>query len=143
MKKVEKKRIVQAPSSGSSDLPGQVLSVELSEDEVRMALHELEDIGLAAPVRGTESRVAKYAHHIGEVFHHFLPVHNTPAAFGPCIEFLKQGDRLVFQKAEFILVHSKGCLSIEIRMPLHNTKRQCKRFLFNELFIQPFVDLGA
>jgi hypothetical protein len=33
MKEVEKKRIVQAPSSGSSDLPGQVLSVELSEDE--------------------------------------------------------------------------------------------------------------
>jgi uncharacterized protein YceH (UPF0502 family) len=42
--------------------------MELSEDEVRMALHELEDIGLAAPVRGTESRVAKYAHHVGEVF---------------------------------------------------------------------------
>jgi uncharacterized protein YceH (UPF0502 family) len=42
--------------------------MELSEDEVRMALHELEDIGMAAPVRGTESRVAKYAHHIGEVF---------------------------------------------------------------------------
>jgi uncharacterized protein len=41
--------------------------MELSEDEVRMALHELEDAGLAAPVRGTESRVAKYAHHIGEV----------------------------------------------------------------------------
>lgn len=33
MKKAEKKRIVQAPSSGSSDLPGQVLSVELGEDE--------------------------------------------------------------------------------------------------------------
>lgn len=42
--------------------------MELSEDEVRMALHELEDASLAAPVRGTESRVAKYAHHIGEVF---------------------------------------------------------------------------
>ena len=42
--------------------------MELSEDEVRMALHELEDAGLAAPVRGTESRVAKFAHHIGEVF---------------------------------------------------------------------------
>jgi uncharacterized protein YceH (UPF0502 family) len=42
--------------------------MELSEDEVRMALHELEDRGLAAPVRGTESRVAKYAHHIGEIF---------------------------------------------------------------------------
>jgi hypothetical protein len=42
--------------------------MNLSEDEVRQALHELEDVGLAAPVRGTESRVAKYAHHIGEVF---------------------------------------------------------------------------
>jgi uncharacterized protein YceH (UPF0502 family) len=42
--------------------------MDLGEDEVRMALHELEDIGLAAPVRGTESRVAKYAHHVGEVF---------------------------------------------------------------------------
>ncbi len=42
--------------------------MSLSEDEVRQALHELEDVGLAAPVRGTESRVAKYAHHIGEVF---------------------------------------------------------------------------
>ena len=42
--------------------------MELSEDEVRMALHELEDAGLSAPVRGTESRVAKFAHHIGEVF---------------------------------------------------------------------------
>jgi hypothetical protein len=42
--------------------------MDLSEDEVRMALHELEDAGLAAPVRGTESRVAKYAHHVGEVF---------------------------------------------------------------------------
>jgi uncharacterized protein YceH (UPF0502 family) len=42
--------------------------MDLTEDEVRMALHELEDAGLAAPVRGTESRVAKYAHHIGEVF---------------------------------------------------------------------------
>ena len=33
MKKADKKRIVQAPSSGGSDLPGQVLSVELGEDE--------------------------------------------------------------------------------------------------------------
>lgn len=33
MKKAEKKRIVQAPSSGSADLPGQVLSVELGEGE--------------------------------------------------------------------------------------------------------------
>jgi uncharacterized protein len=42
--------------------------MELTEDEVRMALHQLEDVGLAAPVRGTESRVAKFAHHVGEVF---------------------------------------------------------------------------
>ena len=33
MKTTEKKRIVQAPSSGGSDLPGQVLTVELGEDE--------------------------------------------------------------------------------------------------------------
>jgi hypothetical protein len=33
MKKAEKKHIVQAPSSGNSDLPGQVLTVELGEDE--------------------------------------------------------------------------------------------------------------
>jgi hypothetical protein len=33
MKTADKKRIVQAPSSGGSDLPGQVLSVELGEDE--------------------------------------------------------------------------------------------------------------
>jgi hypothetical protein len=33
-----------------------------------MALHQLEDVGLAAPVRGNEARVAKFAHHVGEVF---------------------------------------------------------------------------
>ena len=33
MKTNEKKRIVHAPSSGALDLPGQVLSVELGEDE--------------------------------------------------------------------------------------------------------------
>lgn len=42
--------------------------MDLGEDDVRMALHQLEDAGLAAAVRGTESRVAKFAHHIGEVF---------------------------------------------------------------------------
>lgn len=42
--------------------------MDLSEDDVRSALRELEDAGLASPARGTESRVAKYAHHIGEVF---------------------------------------------------------------------------
>jgi uncharacterized protein YceH (UPF0502 family) len=40
----------------------------LDEDEVRQALHTLQDQGLAAPVRGTESRVAKYEHHMQEVF---------------------------------------------------------------------------
>jgi uncharacterized protein len=40
----------------------------LDEDEVRQALHELEDQGLAAAARGTESRVAKYEHRMGEVF---------------------------------------------------------------------------
>src|SRR5262249_26317280 len=33
MKATEKKRVVQAPFSGSADLPGQVLSVELGEGE--------------------------------------------------------------------------------------------------------------
>ncbi len=42
--------------------------MDLTEDDVRLALHQLEDLGLAAPVRGTDSRVAKYAHQIGEVF---------------------------------------------------------------------------
>ncbi|MGC2401378.1 MAG: YceH family protein [Acidobacteriaceae bacterium] len=40
----------------------------LDEDEIRQALHELEDHGLAAAARGTESRVAKYEHRIQEVF---------------------------------------------------------------------------
>ncbi|HEU0184208.1 MAG TPA: hypothetical protein VFS27_02775 [Blastocatellia bacterium] len=33
MKEAEKKRVVQAPSAGGSDSPGQILSVELGEDE--------------------------------------------------------------------------------------------------------------
>jgi uncharacterized protein len=40
----------------------------LDEDQIRQALHTLQDQGLAAPVRGTESRVAKYEHHMQEVF---------------------------------------------------------------------------
>jgi uncharacterized protein len=40
----------------------------LDEGEIRQALHELEDKGLAAAARGSESRVAKYEHTIGEVF---------------------------------------------------------------------------
>jgi hypothetical protein len=42
--------------------------MDLSEDEVRTALHELEEAGLVSPARGNEGRVTKYAHHIGEVF---------------------------------------------------------------------------
>jgi uncharacterized protein len=40
----------------------------LDEDQIRQALHALEDEGLAGAVRGSESRVAKYEHHIQEVF---------------------------------------------------------------------------
>jgi uncharacterized protein len=40
----------------------------LDEDQIRQALHTLQDQGLAAPGRGTESRVAKYEHHMQEVF---------------------------------------------------------------------------
>ena len=40
----------------------------LDEDEIRQALHILEDDGLAGAARGTESRVAKYEHHMQEVF---------------------------------------------------------------------------
>jgi len=39
----------------------------LEEDEVRQALHGLEDDRLAGPVRG-DGRVPKYEHHLGEVF---------------------------------------------------------------------------
>jgi len=42
--------------------------MDLTEDEVRMALHQLEDVGLAGPDRSSEGRVAKFAHHVGEVF---------------------------------------------------------------------------
>lgn len=40
----------------------------LDEDTVRTALHRLEDKRLAGPVRGTESRVTKYEHTLGEIF---------------------------------------------------------------------------
>jgi len=42
--------------------------MQLDEDEVRTALRGLEDDGLAGPVRGTDSRVTKYEHHLQEVF---------------------------------------------------------------------------
>lgn len=40
----------------------------LSEDEVRRGLRSLQDLELAAPVSGTESRVSKYEHRLQEVF---------------------------------------------------------------------------
>ena len=42
--------------------------MSLDEDEVRQGLHALEDYGLAGVRRGSDSRVAKYEHHLQEVF---------------------------------------------------------------------------
>ena len=42
--------------------------MNLDEDQIRHALHQLEDDGLAGPARGTDSRVAKYEHRMQEVF---------------------------------------------------------------------------
>lgn len=42
--------------------------MDLDEDSIRQALHRLEDQRLAGPVRGTESRVTKYEHWLGEAF---------------------------------------------------------------------------
>lgn len=42
--------------------------MQLDEDEVRQALHRLEDHQLAGPRRGSDSRVAKYEHHLQEAF---------------------------------------------------------------------------
>ena len=42
--------------------------MNLDEDQIRQALHALEDHGLAGVARGTESRVAKYEHRVQEVF---------------------------------------------------------------------------
>lgn len=42
--------------------------MQLDEDEVRQALHGLEDDKLAGPNRGLDSRVTKYEHHLQEVF---------------------------------------------------------------------------
>src|SRR6202012_1690450 len=42
--------------------------MHLDEDEIRQALHRLEDNQLAGPRRGSDSRVAKYEHHLQEVF---------------------------------------------------------------------------
>jgi len=40
----------------------------LDEDQIRQALHQLEDEGLAGAARGADSRVAKYEHRMQEVF---------------------------------------------------------------------------
>ena len=42
--------------------------MDLDEDEVRQALHGLQDLRLAGPARGAEARVAKYEHWLGEAF---------------------------------------------------------------------------
>lgn len=42
--------------------------MQLEEDEVRRALHRLEDQNLAGPNRGHDSRVTKYEHRVQEVF---------------------------------------------------------------------------
>ena len=42
--------------------------MRLDEADVLQALHGLEDDGLAGPVRGSDSRVTKYEHHLQEVF---------------------------------------------------------------------------
>lgn len=42
--------------------------MQLDEAEVRQALHGLEDDHLAGPVRGSDSRVTKFEHHLQEVF---------------------------------------------------------------------------
>lgn len=42
--------------------------MDLDEDSIRQALHRLEDLRLSGPVRGTESRVTKYEHWLGEAF---------------------------------------------------------------------------
>ncbi|KAA6457175.1 DUF480 domain-containing protein [Acidobacteria bacterium AB60] len=41
---------------------------DLDEDTVRMALHGLEDKGLAGRARGSDGRVTKYEHWLGEAF---------------------------------------------------------------------------
>ena len=42
--------------------------MDLDEDAVRQALHGLEELRLAGPARGADSRVAKYEHWLGEAF---------------------------------------------------------------------------
>jgi uncharacterized protein YceH (UPF0502 family) len=42
--------------------------MHLDEEEVRLALHRLEDLGLAGRARGADGRVTKYEHWLGEAF---------------------------------------------------------------------------
>jgi hypothetical protein len=42
--------------------------MHLDDEEVRLALHRLEDLGLAGRARGADGRVAKYEHRLGEAF---------------------------------------------------------------------------
>lgn len=42
--------------------------MDLDEEEVRLALHRLEDLGLGGRARGADGRVAKYEHWLGEAF---------------------------------------------------------------------------
>jgi uncharacterized protein len=42
--------------------------MNLDEDQIRQALHALEDHGLAGAARGSDSRVSKYEHRVQEVF---------------------------------------------------------------------------
>ncbi len=42
--------------------------MDLDEEDVRQALHGLEDLHLAGPARGADGRVAKYEHWLGEAF---------------------------------------------------------------------------
>jgi uncharacterized protein len=42
--------------------------MHLDHEEVRLALHRLEDLGLAGRARGADGRVAKYEHWLGEAF---------------------------------------------------------------------------
>ncbi|HEX3660628.1 MAG TPA: YceH family protein [Acidobacteriaceae bacterium] len=43
-------------------------AMQLGEEDVRMALHRLQDQSLAGPARGVDSRVTKYEHRLQEVF---------------------------------------------------------------------------
>jgi uncharacterized protein len=42
--------------------------MHLDDEEVRLALHRLEDLGLAGRAHGADGRVAKYEHWLGEAF---------------------------------------------------------------------------